>query len=141
MKSVRPERTNWRDDGLSQRHRKWGWHCPAVDIDLLFIEFDKGEARALVEYKNEHAAPQYPSHPTYRAMRDLADRAAIPLFACRYSDDFEWFRVTPLNNHATSHLGDTTTMTEAGWIIFMHRVRGRDMSMEEAKHLIEKAEK
>ena len=37
MAEVRPERTGWRDEKLSQRHRMWGWDCPAVDIDFLLL--------------------------------------------------------------------------------------------------------
>ena len=56
MPEVRAERTGWRDEGLSQEHRKWGFDCPA-------FEYDTECASALVEYKNEHAKIQYPSYP------------------------------------------------------------------------------
>ena len=55
MPEVRAERTGWRDEELSQEHRKWGFDCPTVDIDFLMLEYDTGRASALVEYKNEHA--------------------------------------------------------------------------------------
>ncbi len=100
MPEVRQERTFWRDEGLSQRHRRWGWDCPATDIDFLMLEYDNGKASALVEYKNEHAKPQYVSHPTYQAMINLGDRAGIPVIACRYSDDYSIWRVVPLNAKA-----------------------------------------
>ena len=84
MQPVKQERTGWRDLRLSQRHRRWGWDCPAVDLDFLFLEYDRGKAVALVEYKHEQAAPQYASHPTYQAMIDLGNRASVPVFAARY---------------------------------------------------------
>ena len=125
MPAVTPERTGWRDMNLSERHRLWGWDCPAVDLDFLFLEYDKGKAVAIVEYKHERAKPQMPLHPTYQAMRDLADRAGIPFFACRYKADFSEFMVVPLNQKARSALPDRTAMTEAGWVSFHYRIRGR----------------
>jgi len=50
MREVRPERTGWRDLELSKRHRQWGWDCPGIDLDFLFLEYDRGKAVAIVEY-------------------------------------------------------------------------------------------
>ena len=126
MPEVRRERTGWRDAELSARHRRWGYDCPAVDIDFLMIEYDHGVASALVEYKNEHAAPQYASHPTYQAMINLGDRAQLPVFAVRYKDDFSEWRVVPLNNCAKEILPDTETMSEDEWVQLLYRLRGYD---------------
>ena len=116
MPEVRQERTGWRDEGLSQRHRHWGWDCPAVDIDFLMLEYDNGKASALVEYKNEHAKPQYVSHPTYQAMINLGDRAGIPVIACRYSDDFSKWRVVPLNN---LFLNEWSLTKQVGYVCYI----------------------
>lgn len=124
QKPVREERSGWRDLALSQRHRRWGWDCPAVDLDFLFLEYDKGKAVALVEYKHENAAPQYPTHPTYQAMIDLGTKAGIPVFACRYAHDFSSFTVVPLNNIAQVLLIERTTMTEKEWVTFLYHIRG-----------------
>jgi hypothetical protein len=121
---VRDERTGWRDQALSQRHRFWGWDCPAVDLDFLFLEYDRGKATALVEYKNEHAGPQRASHPTYQALIDLGTRANIPVFAVRYSDDFSWWRVIPLNSVAKKHLSNRAEMTEKQYVEFLYKMRG-----------------
>ena len=124
MAEVRAERTGWRDLGLSERHRRWGWDCPAVDLDFLFLEYDRGKAVALVEYKHERARPQYASHPTYQAMIDLGNRAGVPVFAVRYADDFTWWKVTPLNPVAKQWLPQHTEMTEREWVTFLYRLRG-----------------
>ena len=128
MPEVRQERTGWRDEGLSQRHRRWGWDCPAVDIDFLMLEYDNGKASALVEYKNEHAKPQYASHPTYQAMINLGDRAGIPVIACRYSDDYSKWRVVPLNTKAREFIPECVEIDEAGWVSLLYRIRGREVS-------------
>jgi len=121
---VRKERTGWRDLRLSKRHRRWGWDCPAVDLDFLFLEYDKGKAVALVEYKHEQAAPQYRTHPTYQAMIDLGNRAALPVFGCRYADDFGNWTVTPLNDKAKEWLPKRQNMTEREWVTLLYTVRG-----------------
>jgi len=125
MPDVKPERSGWRDLALSQRHRRWGWDCPAVDLDFLFLEYDRGKAVALVEYKHERAAIQYPSHPTYRALRDLGTRAGVPVFGVRYADSFAWWRVSPLNALAKQWVPAQTEMTEQGWVSLLYLVRGR----------------
>lgn len=124
MPEVKPERTGWRDLSLSQRHRRWGWDCPAVDLDFLFLEYDKGKAVALVEYKHERAQPQYATHPTYQALIDLGTRADVPVFACRYSDDFSEWNIVPLNTIALGWLPERQTMTEQEWVFFLYRIRG-----------------
>lgn len=127
MPEVRQERTGWRDETLSRRHRRWGWDCPAVDLDFLFLEYDRGKASAIVEYKNEHAAPQYASHPTYQAMIDLGDKAQIPVLACRYSDDFQTWKVTPLNKAAKKILPQRTELSEKQWVSLLYKIRGYDV--------------
>lgn len=129
-RAVRQERTGWRDLALSQRHRRWGWDCPAVDLDFLFLEYDKGKAVALVEYKHENAQPQYATHPTYQAMIDLANRASIPIFGVRYADDFSWWRVTALNSHAKPYNPQQRTLTEREWVALLYKVRGYTLPQE-----------
>ena len=131
MAEVRPERTGWRDEKLSRRHRMWGWDCPAVDIDFLLLEYDTGKAVALIEYKNENAAPQYPNHPSYRALVDLGNRANIPVLACRYATDFSNFVVTPLNKFAESFVRQSKVkMTESKYISLLYKMREKDVPQD-----------
>lgn len=124
QKLVRPERTGWRDEDLSARHRRWGWDCPAVDLDFLFLEYDRGKAVAIVEYKHERAAPQCPSHPTYLAMCDLGTRAGVPVIGVRYSADFTSWLAVPLNAHARAWIPERRTLTEREWVALLYRIRG-----------------
>lgn len=119
------ERSGWRDEAISRRHRQWGFNCPAVDIDFLLIEYDTAKCCALVEYKNERATPQKPSHPTYRAIRDLGDKAELPFFAVRHASDFSWWRVHPLNAKAREFLPIAQEMTEPEYVEFLYFIRGR----------------
>ena len=127
---VKKERTGWRDENLSRRHRRWGWDCPAVDLDFLFLEYDKGKASALVEYKNEHASDQWACHPTYQAMIDLGNRANVPVLACRYKDDFSTWIVTPLNEQAKKFVPQRITVNERGWVNLLYGIRGYDCPPE-----------
>ena len=124
---VSPERTGWRDERISNRHRMWGWDCPAVDIDFLLMEYDCGLPSALVEFKHEKAAPIRLGHPSIRALNVLSSRALIPLFLVRYADDFSWYYVTPGNDKALEFVPEATHMTEPEWIKLLYCCRGRDV--------------
>ena len=124
---VREERTGWRDQRISARHRSWGYDCPALDVDFLMLEYDAGKAVALVEYKHEDAPEIRRSHPSMRAIIDLADRAALPAFVVRYADDFAWWYVIPLNDHARAFRADEGFLTEAAWVELLYRCRGRTL--------------
>ena len=54
---VKKERSGWRDEGISRRHRLWGVSCSATDIDFLLVEYIYNTPKAIIEYKNEHAPP------------------------------------------------------------------------------------
>lgn len=124
---VREERTGWRGLRLSERHRRWGWDCPAVDLDFLFLEYDREKAVAIVEYKHERATPQFRTHPTYQAMIDLGDRAGVPVFGVRYADDFSWWRVTALNTCGRRWVASQTTMSERNFVALLYRILGYDL--------------
>ena len=95
-----------------------------IDIDFLLLEYDKGRAVALVEYKHELAKIQYASHPTYQAIIDLGNRAGIPVFATRYKGDFTEWTVTALNGRGKVLLPERTVMTEREWVTFLYGIRG-----------------
>lgn len=123
-RQVSTERTGWRDQNLSLRHRQWGIACPAIDIDLLLIEMDRAKAVALIEYKGELAQPQLPGHPSYLALCDLGNRADLPVFAARYAHDFSWFRVVPLNPRAKCIMPTRRMMTERQFVTLLYNLRG-----------------
>lgn len=119
------ERTGWRDEGLSRRHRNWGFNCPCVDLDFLVVEFDQSEPVALVEYKHEQAQPLLSSHPSYRALMALGRRAKVPVFAVRYGGDFSWFSVTPLTREAKLAMPEPSRLTEVDYVRFLYKLRKR----------------
>jgi len=124
---VSDERTGWRDGRISDRHRQWGYDCPALDIDFLMLEYDAGKAVALVEYKHEDAPVVRRSHPSIQAVIDLAYRAGLPAFVVRYADDFASWYVIPLNDHARAVVDTEGSLTEAEWVELLYRCRGRPL--------------
>jgi hypothetical protein len=128
MPEVRKERTGWRDEALSLRHRVWGWDAPAVDIDFLMVEYDSTEPKAVVEYKHEFSETQYANRPSYKAIRKLCDRAKVAFLAVRYATDFSWWRVVPLNLKAKEFIKeDVITLTEKDFVNLLYDIRGRKM--------------
>jgi hypothetical protein len=126
-KHVRNERTGWRDEGISERHRRWGFNCPAVDLDFTLCEYDAGEPYGIVEYKCETAAPVVRAHPTIRAIKRLGDKANLPVFLTIYARDFRWFRCEGLNYLGGKKCHDKVLdLNEAEYRAFMLAIRGRN---------------
>ena len=46
---VRKERTGWRDEEISRRHRLWGVSCAATDIDFLLVELQHSESDSRIQ--------------------------------------------------------------------------------------------
>lgn len=90
------------------------------------LEYDAGKASAVVEFKHERAAPQYPNQPSFRALTDFGNRAGLPVLACRYALDFSLWKVVPLNEAAKKYVPARVTMTEKEWVSLLYRLRGRD---------------
>ncbi len=128
--AVKAERTGWRDERISARHRTWGYDCPALDIDFLMLEYDQGKAAALVEYKHENAPPLRRAHPSVQAVIDLADRAGLPAFAVRYADDFSSWYAMALNSYARALLPEDNFLSEAEWVAVLYQCRGRTLPAE-----------
>lgn len=122
---ITKERTGWRDEGISNRHREWGVGCTATDFDFLLLEYEFGEPSAIVEYKNEHAAPQYSSNVQYRALVKLGNSAKIPVIVCRYSDDYSHYVAVALNKYAREFIPNgRAEFDEAGWVKLLYDIRG-----------------
>ena len=125
MTALVKERTYTRDVGLKVRHEAYGVDCPAIDLDHIVVEYDTGVARALIEYKHEKSRPQFITHPNFRALIDLSDRAEVPAFAARYADEYSWFQVVPLNDLAKEKLRGRPKLSEPEFIEFLYGLRDR----------------
>lgn len=119
----RQERTGWRDQRISERHRSWGLSLPAQDLDFVLIEYDKFIPKALIEYKHEDATPQSIDSPQCKVLQNLGNLAGLPSYGVRYTDDFSSFAVVPLNDIAKS-IQPRCIMNEQEYIAFLHKLRG-----------------
>lgn len=99
--NVRAERTGWRDEEISGRHRQWGFDCPAVDVDFLVVEYNLGLPVALVEYKHKQARMPDPQESSLRAILNLADKYSdgpLPFMLVFYDPSVWSFKVYPMND-------------------------------------------
>lgn len=121
------ERSGWRDEAISRRHRDWGFNCPAVDLDFLMVEYNLGCPVAVVEYKSHQAKPPVLKHPTYRALGELYNREGeqLPLFIARYWRDVWAFRVLAVNESAQRWLGPNkwVDMSEHEFVTGLYKLR------------------
>lgn len=125
------ERTGWRDVEISGRHRRWGFNCPAVDLDFLMVEYHLGVPVAIVEYKhhNNHEGESINfNHATYRALGGLVDAATgkpLPFIVARYWPENWSFRVKPVNDRAAELLRRTgwSDMSERTYVSMLYWLR------------------
>ena len=100
---VRKERSGWRCEEISRRHRDWGYNCPAVDLDFLVVEYNHAKPVALIEYKNRKYNSANTSDHTYAALKNLADNYApqpLPFLLVVYDPVDWWFIIHPMNREA-----------------------------------------
>ena len=115
---------------ISHRLRRWGLYKNESDIGFLTFEHEGGRMFGVIEYKKEDAPIQYASHPTYRAIIDLGNRAGLPVIVCRYSGDYSRYAAVPLNAEARKIIPNRTEYDELGWVKELYRIRGREVPEE-----------
>lgn len=139
---TKPESTSWRDEHLSARHRTWGDAVPAMDIDLIVVEYDFRIPVALIDYKlglnyvsysherfnlaivstlaSGYRGPRVPSAP-------MSDEG-LPFFIVSYRHDPWQFKVNPHNEAAKKILPQDTwnlILSEERFVRFLYWLRGR----------------
>lgn len=132
---TRLERTQWRDEAFSRRHREWGFDCPCTDVDFLLIEYHIAEPVAMVEYKHHRADFPKLKQAGYRALHRLAERADLPLMMVFYWPDIWAFRAYPMNDLAKVHFQYGERLTEREYVARLHRMRRLVLSKEMMKKL------
>ena len=124
------ERTGFRDEAISRRHREWGINCPVVDVDLSFIEYDLSIPAAFVDYKERHSSvPLSDQASNLRALGGLYNEHGqqLPFFVCYYDSETWAFKAHPMNARAIDIVCGTEPMklTELEWVKLLHFIRGR----------------
>lgn len=123
-REVRQERSGWRDESLSRRHRDWGYDCPGVDLDFPLVEFNAGKPAALIEYKAVGAMIPNLNSPTYQALQTLANNSHIPFMVVFYEAMHWVFKATPANVHCAKFIKRTTTFSEREYVSLLYAMRG-----------------
>ena len=119
------ERSGWRDEDLSRRHRRWGYDINAVDLDLILAEYDEGRPVALIEYKHVRAARPDTTEPSYEVLNTLATNSNIPAMIVTYDPDGWTFRIAALNAIADDLELHAGWWTEHDYVDFLWQIRGR----------------
>ena len=137
MKVVKPENHEFRDGDLSLRHRLWGFDCPAVDLDFVVVEYNRGEASAIVEYKFALGTTEPDlSHPSMRALAGLANAAEIPFIVAFYTREPWTFRVFRGNKYARQvYREDGRLLTEREFVESLYFIRRRKLTFADDEHL------
>ena len=91
------------------------------------VEYDEGAPVAIVDYKQARSPPVDPAHPSNKALIDLADRAGISFFACRYNSELTCFQAIPMNWKAKLWVPTAIDLSERQWVDLLYRLRGRTM--------------
>lgn len=127
---VTPERTNWRDQEISLRHRQWGCDLSLTDIDFLGLEYHKRynliKPAAIVEYKKLQPPEKLPYSMQYKALATLCSTANIPFFVNYYEETFNRFVVFAGNAWAKKYFNGLLrqTMSEEDYVKLLYKVRG-----------------
>jgi hypothetical protein len=135
-RKTRPERTQWRDQKLSERHRAWGFNCPAIDIDFLMVEFHTGKPVAIIDYKRYTGSIKNLNQKSIDAISTLANNSNIPFFVVFYWDDVWAFQITAINNIAKNILlqhkiDEDKILTEQQYVYFLYKLRNIKLTKQE----------
>lgn len=122
---VRQERTGWRDAEISARHRKYGFDCPAVDLDFLLCEYSFSKPVALIEYKHYQAQPPDLTHPTYQTLAKLASgyQRPLPFLVAFYWPGIWSYRVLPVTPEALKYFVVNQQCTEREFVTALYKMR------------------
>ncbi len=122
---VKPERSHWRDAALSERHRLYGHDAPMLDVDFLCVEYDGGRPVLLCEYKSGDPRPLDFEHPSFKALRYLANASGIPAVCAFYSPIYWHYTCYPLNARAVEWFTEGEVLSELEYVTRLYRLRGR----------------
>lgn len=125
MVEARKERTGWRCEKISERHREWGYGCSAVDLDFVVAEYNYALPVALIEYKEKHALEPDLNDAAYKTLLALADgyHKPLPFFIAIYCTDNWWFRIIPVNDIAKRYYKDKLILTEQRFVKSLYYLR------------------
>ncbi len=126
--------SGWRDSRLPLVHDTWGVPLPAAGLGLPFLEYDRGEAVAVVNYiRRDRPLPNGAGGvgATYRALSELRGPMGtlLPFISVKY-DPRNWaMNLFGHNDPARDLIGASgwVPMTEEHFVRLLYRLRGRQL--------------
>jgi hypothetical protein len=125
--------SGWRDSRLNIAHAAYGMDLPVAGMDLPMVEYDRGEALAVINYvRRDRPLPQGPEvGRAFRAVGQLRrdDGARMPFLSAQY-DPRNWaMRLLGHNDPARDLLGTSgwLPVTEQHFARLLYRLRGRTL--------------
>lgn len=139
---TRQERTGWRDESLSRRHREWGAEIHMTDIDFVAIEHLFGQPVAIVEFKRwgkdgllGERVPDF-SEINMKVLRNLADASGVPFLVAIYEPRPWRFRIYRGNDFGSDVFPLTVAnFSERSFVENLYRLRGRPVNRELLRNL------
>lgn len=131
------ERSGWRDQWISNRHRDFGWAL-CVDVDFLGIEYDYGVPVCLIEYKHFHADIKL-SSSQMKAQKYMADNLrmpdgsfGMPFFVVAYYPEHHNYHVIPMNDAAKAipNCSVAKTWSERNFVKLLYWMRKKNCPQE-----------
>jgi len=130
-KQVVKERSGWRDEWISNRHREFGWNCPFVDVDFMGFEFDNFQTVAIVEYKHYQANVKLES-AQMKTLRNTADKLEVPFLVVVYYPEFCCYYVIAMNQIARNlpHCDKAQFWHEQNYVTLLYHIRGKKVPQD-----------
>lgn len=127
MLNVKEEVNNWRDRRLSNRHRAWGWDCPATDLDFIMVEYNRNIPVAIIDYKHGNSKGSIQKicrSSSVQAQLTLANMAGIAFSVVLYWPDTWVFMTYPANDSARRVFNPGERLTELEYVKKLYSLRG-----------------
>jgi hypothetical protein len=138
--------SGFRDQSISQWHKKLGGKAPACDLDAIItskgiiddsadgfkvIEFNWSVPYALIDYKNENWKENLNSF-NISVQANLATMAGLPSFVVVYTNTFTKFKIIPTNPIGFEKLNqrNSVKLTEHDYCVWLHWLRGVEADQE-----------
>jgi hypothetical protein len=121
---------------MSGRHRAYGRNVPAVDLDLLLVEYDMARPVAIIDFKYGLDRDVNLAHPSLRALGQLhgADGRSLPTFVCKYREAQPqwWFALHAVNERANrvlewADVEEGQLLSERFLVTLLYAMRGRPL--------------
>lgn len=131
---MREEVTGWRDEAISKRHRLYGMNVPAVDVDFMLLEYDGGQPKAIIDYKNRRDLRWIRDTKNLQAQSNLydVDGNQLPFFVVIYETRDWYYKIYAINAAANDwferlNCEEPQILSEYHYVRFLYKIRGREM--------------